>query len=1764
MNFKLINFKMEDSIKFNYIHKINLTLPKKSKQKKLIKVNNKETPKISDIKSKKNAKNGKKKIETNKSINNGNNNYKFNKRDIKNNTLEKINKKYYELINRIIEDKKDLQKLDKIYNTLLLKTEISYNQSYIEQSIRNLSRRNFSKNKKNNNHFINNYNILKKDNQYLFDSIKSYNYINMKEPKIENYVNQSKELNLLKSKKYDKNETKKISFNKFMPNLDKRNQDSEKEINNYISVNQNNNISKYKTEKLMKKGVSNNILDNKCVANYEKINVNKNKKNKIYLNLRNIMNSVKVEKKHDITPKQTFFFINNEIRRNEKNSNIEEYPSRNLKNKKNNFNINNIQINSSASSVNYSPKNFYHNINHFKPLDNYINVQKPNKFNNKRNNEDNNINIIKKENFENNINNKGNLKNVFNIKDKLEQDVNKKQNISLTYLERNTISYLNNHERNETNDAQAFTLNELFSRENLTNNLNKYKENIMKYNSIKDTPRNLIYQLTENNNENKGEKLYKKIKLPFNENNKNQKKINVNNKIISFNNNNKDIGNKNETNNKIENPNIYFNKSKLYNKSNPKISKITDFYNKNLIVNNNSKENQSTISSKVSYIDYNIANLSSIKKTENNNNLIQKNRVISSSKKKLSNSFNKENNSNQIQRINKFNNNIQEINIKNNDKRINTLLSSEDKNKIQKNDIEINSNQYAQIINRLNSFENILDFDSKNIDKGQIENLIFCNFNTEKNIPLENKIYIKPLQRSQPKNKKENYERKQLYKKKRSQNNLTSIKVKNNESIELKNQESNNIHYIKKTINPKKEKNLNDIYSNNQFKLKYENNGKNIDNLNIQDNKDNQDNQDINNSKNMDISSYYIFDKNNIHCFYTKLYNFYMKVPMKTICFINKINKNTKNKNNLSKIKKKSSFNINKNKEIKLENIKFNGKNIISKFDNSNFSCKNKRINGSKEFNLELNEKEENKSNLNELNINNNIKAEKKNIKDRNQNKNIQIVVDDNICKNNNKNELYQNFVNYSTSKIKNNLYNNTENNELPKHIKICLATKKLSNILLTKNDYEIIPKKRSITEEKFALGCSKLNNIFKNKCSKNLNKNKITNINSIKIQNILNKNEDEKSDIETNNQIKINQKPYIYKTKTNNNLTEVKQFDNEKLKNNKKFLTKAKIEEIKRKIIKLLNILNINNLNEKLSEAILFKDFDKLDEKEIIMINNIFEKIVNDKGELNIYYDICKKINNILLNDNKNNIYNNQKAIIINELIQEAYKGINDLKNFNSIKIKSEKQYINIISTIYGLMNFIFELILSKLITKEESCKIIQKIIDECHEYERKIKYILLKVIIYLSEQYNNNLDNSKEGIILENLFKNKLKITLQDKNNSNNIKLYSIIEKLFENPHNDSYGFNEFNLNTDEKYRNNKKLLNKIFNEKLNSNLIKNLKNYRINKININTETNRDENGGIQSKIINKNNTEEISFKIDKNDKKEKKDINIQISTEFIRTHKNYASYENLYSKLNDNKPQINNIIYDSNKKPEHKLSTKKKQHHKKKSKSSNINLESENDEKKEFNLIINEKEKIIYDAIQKDLDDYFNYLLKKGIKSKSELSNEINYSYNWELIDDLIIVKKIKLEEIIKIIIEIYKNKEIINDDVFKINEYIKTIIEYYSNNLSDNQINIFRLNMIEIFMGVDDIVRNNNNSEILFEIFGNLLFVLLKNRLYYVKDLNNFIDKKKETHINICKVAKYTIISSGIFSKQYINDFKYTKLFNKSELFEKYVLNELNKK
>ena len=205
-------------------------------------------------------------------------------------------------------------------------------------------------------------------------------------------------------------------------------------------------------------------------------------------------------------------------------------------------------------------------------------------------------------------------------------------------------------------------------------------------------------------------------------------------------------------------------------------------------------------------------------------------------------------------------------------------------------------------------------------------------------------------------------------------------------------------------------------------------------------------------------------------------------------------------------------------------------------------------------------------------------------------------------------------------------------------------------------------------------------------------------------------------------------------------------------------------------------------------------------------------------------------------------------------------------------------------------------------------------------------------------------------------------------------------------------------------------------------------------------------------------------------------------------------------------------------------------------------------------------NETNKKYKEEIKEDFENYFKFLEKEGITEKEDIYDELNDSYNWKIIDDLIMQKNVKLDEITKIYIEICKNKKDFNhNDIFKANEYIKTIIEYYSTILSKNQTDILRLNMIELYMDIDDIV---NESLYMHEIMGNLLFILLKNKLYNMKDLNNFIDKSKETQINIAKIVKYSIIASGSSSKQYHNDFKFTKFFNNNDIFIVYVTNELN--
>ena len=347
---------------------------------------------------------------------------------------------------------------------------------------------------------------------------------------------------------------------------------------------------------------------------------------------------------------------------------------------------------------------------------------------------------------------------------------------------------------------------------------------------------------------------------------------------------------------------------------------------------------------------------------------------------------------------------------------------------------------------------------------------------------------------------------------------------------------------------------------------------------------------------------------------------------------------------------------------------------------------------------------------------------------------------------------------------------------------------------------------------------------------------------------------------------------------------------------------------------------------------------------------------------------------------------------------------------------------------------------------------------------------------------------------------------------------------------------------------------------------------KNYQEKKCNINSEEkenkcSQDSKDNIDNNII-----------LNKTDNKQKSNrlISLEYKDEF-KNEKYYKTNFNFYNKLNKNK-QINNTSENNENigindktfttkngdisqiKKTHTVTHKKKSRSRKKSKSIEKGIIIP---RKSLDKIETEEEKKIKEEIKSDFENYFEFLSQKGIKKKEDIYDSLNDSYEWKVIDELIMEKGIKLEEIITIFINLIRNKnDMNNNDIFAGNEYIKTIIEYYSKNLSRNQKEILHLNMIEIYLDIDEYVDNKDNTSVnMYEFMGDLLYILLKNKLYYMKDLNNFIDKGQETQINIAKVVYYSIIASGNSSKQYHNDFKFTKLFNNNDIFTIYVTNQL---
>ena len=118
-------------------------------------------------------------------------------------------------------------------------------------------------------------------------------------------------------------------------------------------------------------------------------------------------------------------------------------------------------------------------------------------------------------------------------------------------------------------------------------------------------------------------------------------------------------------------------------------------------------------------------------------------------------------------------------------------------------------------------------------------------------------------------------------------------------------------------------------------------------------------------------------------------------------------------------------------------------------------------------------------------------------------------------------------------------------------------------------------------------------------------------------------------------------------------------------------------------------------------------------------------------------------------------------------------------------------------------------------------------------------------------------------------------------------------------------------------------------------------------------------------------------------------------------------------------------------------------------------------------------------------------------------------------------------------------------------------INTFISKIQNELWE----ILRLKLISLFLNINDICVDNIY---MYQIMGYLLYVLINNKLFYIKDLNNFLEKENYVIINISKVVKYTIIFSEKDAKKFHNDFKQTKLFFGNDTFYKYVTVALKQK
>ena len=604
----------------------------------------------------------------------------------------------------------------------------------------------------------------------------------------------------------------------------------------------------------------------------------------------------------------------------------------------------------------------------------------------------------------------------------------------------------------------------------------------------------------------------------------------------------------------------------------------------------------------------------------------------------------------------------------------------------------------------------------------------------------------------------------------------------------------------------------------------------------------------------------------------------------------------------------------------------------------------------------------------------------------------------------------------------------------------------------------------------------------------------------------------------ENNNVNEVNKENKIVSNYNRNEVGIKKESEKNTISLKENLLNEFNQEYKEEKINNNQNTANINKNNSIKEENNIIVNENKTKDKVIILeknsyLENITEYQSNNQIKheliylLNIltednYPDILNKITNIILYQNNN--INNNEIIIKNEHI------------FKDIIFKKTLEifYIYLYAKLcYDLNNNISNALIEQKNIKNNKERNLKFIInEECIIFVNKYKKISL--------DYNYIIDKKSDEYIL---LKNKIigyvifVFELIDLELLKQQFGFYILEQFYK-----KYIDNEVKVLFKDIYLEAcivllNKLGKNIF-EKNNKKLIQNLNNFIKN--NISNLINKDE---------NKNNNEipnYLKYKI----------INI------IKKSEN-SWKDSLFELWHKEKNKI--YFYENELKQEKSKEIIPK--------SSNI-IGMNQDLKKEEKKTIESKRYII----EEDLKNYISYFSEQGNKGEINIKNNVDKSYNWKAIDELINEKNFGLEYIINQFIEICSNIIHEENQLVIANDYIKNIIEYYSNNLQKNIIDSIHNEMIKTFLNVNDYIKNNY---LMSKILGNLLFILIENRLYHIKDFNNYLKAEKQTQINLAIITKYCIISSGKFTKKYFNDFKQTKLFINNNIFKQYVTDAL---